>query len=574
MALTVSDYAVLGVTLLGFVLIGLYYQLTGGKQKTTQEYVLGDKNLSIIPVGFSLMVSFMCATSMFGLSAENYMRGTQFMVINASNILGTPIVAYLFLPVFYKLGYLSIYQYLEERFGKAVRITTSLAFSLQTVLRTALALYAAALAVEAITSVPQALSMAVVGAVCTFYSSVGGIKAVIVTDLFQSILMFGTIFAVIIVAAVEVGGVTEIWNIANHYGRIEFDNFQLDPTVRHSWWSLFIGGMFTYVSVYATNQVQIQRYLTMKNYQTAVKTLWFSWPITAFLSLSMCFSGLAIFAMYRHCDPIKTHRITTGDQLMSLFVLDTMGSIPGLTGLFLAGVCSSALCSVSAALNSLAAVTLEDYIAPFANGKMTDQKRVYCLKALVVFYGVITILLGFCAHFVGPLLQASMTIFGIIGGPILAVFTLGILVPYVNQKGSLIGLSVGLVLLFIIGLGGPKPPIENLPTYTNGCTSAIAYNDYHNFPSTDSPMVADQSDYLYIYKISYMYYIVMGFFTTAAVALMASLFFEPDVKDLQPILFSSLVSDRLIKANGVEHKRKAKTTRSVSFSNKIETFEM
>lgn len=66
-----------------------------------------------------------------------------------------------------------------------------------------------------------------------------------------------------------------------------------------------LGGAFTYVSVYGTNQVQVQRYLTTKDYNTAVKTLWFSWPITAFLSLSMCFSGLAIFSKYQDCDPIK-----------------------------------------------------------------------------------------------------------------------------------------------------------------------------------------------------------------------------------------------------------------------------
>lgn len=75
-----------------------------------QEYILGNKKLSIIPVAFSLMSSFMCASSMFGLAAENYLRGTHFMVINLSNIIGTPIVAYIFLPVFYKLEYLSVYQ--------------------------------------------------------------------------------------------------------------------------------------------------------------------------------------------------------------------------------------------------------------------------------------------------------------------------------------------------------------------------------------------------------------------------------------------------------------------------------
>lgn len=148
--------------------------------------------------------------------------------------------------------------------------------------------------------------------------------------------MFASIFAIIGSAAYEVGGLTEIWNIAEDFGRVDFFkyvffkffwqwrmllpvptvhsvnsvrflqySFQIDPTIRHTWWTLILGGMFTYISVYATNQVQVQRYLTMKDYDTVVKTLWFSWPITAFLSVSMCFSGLAIFSKYHDCDPIK-----------------------------------------------------------------------------------------------------------------------------------------------------------------------------------------------------------------------------------------------------------------------------
>ncbi|XP_050526960.1 putative sodium-dependent multivitamin transporter [Daktulosphaira vitifoliae] len=571
MAFAILDSVVLGCALLGSVLIGLYYRITGGRQKTTEEYILGDKNLSVIPVGFSLMASFMCATTMFGLSSENYMRGTHFMVINASNILGTPIVAYLFLPVFFKLGYVSIYQYLEERFGKMVRTATSLAFSLQTILRTALVLYAAAIATDAITGIPQVISMIGVGVICIFYSTIGGIKAVIITDLFQSILMFASVFAVIIISALEVGGLTEIWNIANEYGRVNFSNFQIDPTVRHSWWSLFIGGMFTYVSVYATNQVQVQRYLTMKNYDAAVKTLWFSWPLTAFLSLAMCFSGLAIFVKYRDCDPLKTHRIESGEQLMSLFVLDTMGSIPGLTGLYLSGVWSSAMCTVSAALNSLAAVTLEDYILPFSRAELSDKNRVVFLKLMVIVYGILSIMLGYCAQYVGSLLEASMSLLGIIGGPILAIFTLGIFVPYVNQKGSLIGLTIGLVFLFVIGLGGPKPRLKNLPTYTNGCKFE---NNLINSTLSVTPIYKDSESYIYLFRISYMYYIVLGFLTTSVVALIASLCFKSDVKDLKPILLSSLVSKRIMNESENARNKRIKIVRSVSNSKSMKKIEI
>ncbi|XP_025414481.1 putative sodium-dependent multivitamin transporter [Sipha flava] len=564
MALAVFDYVVLAVALLASAAIGLYYRLTGGKQQTVQEYMLGDRKLTIIPVGFSLMASFMCTTSMFGLCAENYLRGTQFMVINASNIIGTPIVAYVFLPVFYKLGYLSVYKYLEERFGKSTRTVASVAFSVQTILRTALVLYAASLALTAITGVSQTLSMTTVGVLCTFYSAIGGIKAVIVTDLFQSLLMFASVFTVIEVAAVEVGGLSEIWRIAYDRGRVEFFNFQMDPTVRHTWWSLTLGGAFTYVSVYGTNQVQVQRYLTMKDYGTVVRTLWFSWPITAFLSLCMCFAGLAVFTKYRDCDPIKAGRIATGDQLMPLFVLDAMGRTAGLTGLFLAGVCSSALCSVSAALNSLAAVTLEDYVTPLINFDIPDRRRVIWLKVLVIGYGALSIALAFCAHFVGPLLQASMTILGITGGPITAVFTLGILVPYVNQKGCLMGLVVGLLFSFVLGLGGPKPPVKDLPTYVNGCLPN-SFNDFY-YSSMATTTVVPEESYMYLFRISYMYFIVIGFMITLVVTLVASLFFESNVNNLDSKLFFAFVSDEIERKNIERRKKYSTTSKTVTFA--------
>lgn len=82
-------------------------------------------------------------------------------------------------------------------------------------------------------------------------------------------------------------------------------SFNIDPTERHSWFSLIIGGTFLYVSLYAINQTQVQRYLTMKDYKTAVKSLWYSLPMLALLSISTSFSGLAIFSKYYKCDPIK-----------------------------------------------------------------------------------------------------------------------------------------------------------------------------------------------------------------------------------------------------------------------------
>src|SRR5699024_4296556 len=88
------------------------------------------------------------------------------------------------------------------------------------------------------------------------------------------------------------------------------------------------------------------------------------WPILTCLSLATSFSGLAIYSKYYNCDPVSANIINSADQLMPLYVVDTMGSIPGLSGLFVAGIFSASLSTVSAAVNSLAAVTVEDYYKP------------------------------------------------------------------------------------------------------------------------------------------------------------------------------------------------------------------
>ncbi|XP_050533540.1 putative sodium-dependent multivitamin transporter [Daktulosphaira vitifoliae] len=546
MALGITDYIVFGLMLMISSSIGIYYRFTGGKQKTTQEYMLGNKNQSAIPVAFSLMASFMSAISLFGLSAENYSRGTQFAVINIGYLIGTPIIAYIFLPVFFKLGNLSVYEYLEKRFGSWTRITTSLAFSLQMILYMAIVLYAPALALEAVTGLSQDTSILLVGLVCVFYSTIGGIKAVIITDLFQAILMFASIYAVIGVAIYETGGVSEIWEIARKYDRIEFTNFNIDPTERHSFFSLVLGGMFTYVSLYAINQTQVQRYLTMKDYRTAVKSLWLSVPILSLLSLSTCLSGLAIYSKYYNCDPIKAGRISKEDQLMTLYVLDTMGNIPGLTGLFVAGIFSSGLSSVSPVLNSLAAVTMEDYIKPLTRTEISDKKKVYSMKLLVILYGSICILLAFLAKYFGSILQTSLTIFGVVGGPVLAVFTLGVLVPYVNQKGSMMGLITGLIFSFVLGFGGPKPPTKNLPTYTNSCL--VLNNTFSSINGSSLFINKEPEDgYLYLYRISYMYYIVLGFAATLLVGMIVSAIFRDPNNFIEPELFAPFVAKQLRK---------------------------
>lgn len=223
-----NTFGVWDIVVLVFMLmisagIGLYYRFTGGKQKTNQEYFLADRNTPVFTVAVSLMASFMSAITLMGVSMENYQYGSIFIVINVGYGLVTPVAAYLYLPVFWKLQTTSAYEYLERRFGRATRVCASLVYSLQMTLYMGIVLYAPALALKALTGIEQWAAILMIGLVCTFYSTIGGMKAVLVTDVFQAALMFAAIYCVIGGAIWRAGSVVPIWERALEGGRIYFN---------------------------------------------------------------------------------------------------------------------------------------------------------------------------------------------------------------------------------------------------------------------------------------------------------------------------------------------------------------
>lgn len=124
------------------------------------------------------------------------------------------------------------------------------------------------------------------------------------------------------------------------------------------------------------------------------------------------------------------------DQLLPLFVMDTLGEIPGLSGLFIAGVFSAALSSLSTCLNSMSAVVLEDFFKPFVNRPLSDSAVNWIMRSVVVCVGAICLALVFVVQKMGTVLQLTMSLEAITNGPLLAIFTMGILVPWINGNVS------------------------------------------------------------------------------------------------------------------------------------------
>ncbi|XP_076302458.1 putative sodium-dependent multivitamin transporter [Lasioglossum baleicum] len=545
------DYLVIGVMLSISAGIGIYYRFTGGRQRTAEEYFSANRTMGVVPLAIALTVSFMSAITLLGFSAENYVHGTQIMLFYLGGFFGTPIVLYFYLPVFAQLNATSVYEYLEKRFGVGARIVTSAANFLQLLLYTGVVLFAPSLALEATTGLSGNMSVLLIGFICTFYSTVGGIKAVLITDVFQGLLMFLGLGCVLGIAAGDLeGGLSDVWNIAREDGRVNFFDFRIDPTVRHTWWGLLIGGTTIFLSLYAVNQVQVQRLLTAKSLKASEHALILSGPITMGLGILTSFSGLVLYGVYRNCDPVTSGKISSFDKIMPYFAAERMSRVPGITGLFISGVFSASLSTISAMLNSLAAMALEDYVKPLCrrfNIEFPMEKATLIGKVLAVINGFGCLAVAFIAKSMATLVEAAIGITGAIGGPVLGIFTLGMFVERANETGAIAGIISALITCTWAAFGQPKPVAPMLPLSVDGCDNATLLLDHRNVTRFDDHV--DDSSYFYLYRISYVWYNPLGLFITLIVGYITSLItsriFHKNAREPDPSLFVPLLASRI-----------------------------
>ncbi|XP_061641190.1 sodium-coupled monocarboxylate transporter 1 isoform X3 [Phyllopteryx taeniolatus] len=359
---SVWDYVVFAGTIVGAAGIGLFQAFRGRKEASSAEFFLGGRQMTAVPVAMSLTASFMSGVTVIGTPVEAYLYGTSFWLFGISYVIMSTITAEIFVPLFYRLGITSAYEYLEMRFNWYIRIFGTLMYTIQTILYTALVIYAPALALNQITGMDLWGVLVATGAVCIFYCTLGGLKAVIWTDVLQMVIMLAGFVAVIARGAVLQGGLDKIWEDASQGGRLKAFDFDPDPLKRHTFWSILIGGSVTWMSVYSINQSQVQRYISCKTLRHAKMSLYVNMAgLCVTLSLAML-SGLTMFSIYKNCDPFTNGDVGSTDQLLPYLVMDILAVYPGIPGLFVAAAYSGTLSTVSSSINGLVAVTMEDFI--------------------------------------------------------------------------------------------------------------------------------------------------------------------------------------------------------------------
>ncbi|XP_030277599.1 sodium-dependent multivitamin transporter-like [Sparus aurata] len=536
MHFTTVDYVIFALLLAASTGIGLFYAFSGGRQRTTQEFLMADRSMSCLPVSLSLLATFQSAVAILGTPSEVYTFGTQYWFLGCSFFLGLLIPAHVFIPVFYRLRLSSAYEYLELRFNRTVRICGTVTFIFQMVIYMGVVLYAPALALNAVTGFDLWGAVLAVGLVCTLYTALGGLKAVIWTDVFQTVVMFAGQTAVIVVGASQAGGMGEVWRKAVNGSRIAGLDLNPDPLERHTFWTLGVGGVFLMLALYGVNQAQVQRYLSSRTEKDAIMSCYVVFPCQQIVLCLGCLMGLVMFARYGEDSPLDKGYVQTNDQMVLYFVMDVFRDLPGLPGLFVACLFSGALSTISSAFNSLATVTMEDLIRPYFPN-MTEAKATLLSKGLALVYGLVCLAMAYIASRMGSVLQAAFSIFGMVGGPLLGVFCLGMFFPWANPTGAVVGLVAGLAMAFWIGIGsfvmrmsGPT----SLPQL-NATASPLFDNMTTSVMTTLVTAKPRPTGVEALYSLSYLWYSAHNSTTVVVVGLIVSLLTGPmKEKELTP----------------------------------------
>ncbi len=447
---TLIDYAVFFVYLAATASIGLWF-VRG--QRDLNEYFLAGRSMGSLVVAMTVLASLFSGISFLAAPGEGYANGPVFYLVTLGFLIATPLTNIVFLRFYYNSRFFTAYQYLEERFSVTLRTLASLSFILRVLLWLAAATYAPALALEQVTGLPLWFTILCTGIVTTIYTTFGGMRAVIWTDIMQLLVLFGGQLLIVFVAVSQVpGGLGRVIELGQQGGRLNLST-SFDPTVRITLWGLILGAAFLHLVQMATDQVSVQRYLTARNLRTARRGLWIKLLLALPVSGLFYGTGLVLYAFYAvHGDPLAAGKITKVDQILPFFVVSQLPH--GLPGLFIAAIYAASMSTISAGINSLTSASLVDfYQRLWRNPDRSEHHQLRLARVLTLSYGALVIALAFLVERLGTLLEATNKVISLVGGPLVGLFLLGMVVARSTARGAVVGWASGMAMTIWICFG-------------------------------------------------------------------------------------------------------------------------
>lgn len=466
------DLAVLLIYLAGVVFFGCWFVR---KSNSTAEFTAAGRSLPGWAVGLSIFGTYLSSNTFIGVPGKAFGSNWNAFVFSLSLPIAALIAVRYFVPFYRRSGEISAYHHLEKRFGPWARAYVMILYLLVQMSRVAVILFGVALAMQPLTGWPMPVIIIGAGVLITVYTVMGGIEAVIWTDVVQSIVL--TVGAVVVLVVLLMGmpeGPVQAIEIAAEKDKFSLGSF--GPSLAEStFWVVLLFGLFENIKNFGIDQSFVQRYHTAKDDRAARKSVWLGALLYVPVSLMFFSIGTAAFSYYQtHPDELQQIRQVTakdilqseqttasvviseadiaekaasltdkeiGDKVLPHFIVNALP--PGLAGLLIAAIFAAAMSSIDTSLNSSATIIYSDIWKRYVNPEISERSSMRVLYTTTIIFGLIGTAAALAMIGVKSVLDIWWTLSGAFAGGMVGLFLLGLIVKRAGNTAAKIAVTIG-----------------------------------------------------------------------------------------------------------------------------------
>ncbi|PHS15803.1 MAG: ABC transporter substrate-binding protein [Blastopirellula sp.] len=440
------NMSVIVIYLAALVGLGIYFS---SRENGTEDFFLAGKRIPWWAAGLSIYATQLSAITFIALPAIPYVTNWLLYPAQLTMFLMAPVVVYWYLPFFRRLNVTSAYEYLERRFNLAARLFGSSTFIVFQLGRMAIVVFLPALALSAVTGMNVYASIIIMGVLATLYTVLGGMEAVIWTDVLQVFVLWGGMLLALCIIVADVGGIGVVFETARADSKLTMFNWDWG-TLQMATWLIVLGNFALQFGPYTTDQAVIQRYMTTKSDQDAARSIWLNGMLTIPFGLLFFVLGTSLYVFFKmHPDLLVLGM--KNDNVFPLFVSEKLP--PGLSGLVIAGVFAASMSSLDSSIHSVATAITTDFYKRF-KPDATDQQTLKIARVLTIVLGTIGTLLAIvlASWDIKSLLFLFQKLLGLTGSGLVGMFILGIFTRRANATGALTGAASSFMILLYIYL--------------------------------------------------------------------------------------------------------------------------
>jgi solute:Na+ symporter, SSS family len=476
--LPIVDLSVIILYLAGMIGIGVYFSR---KKQSTDQFTKASGHIPGWALGISLYATFLSSNTFLGVPGKAFGGDWNAFVFSLSMPFAAWIAARYFVPFYRKTGEVSAYTHLEHRFGPWARTYAMICFVLTQLARMGSIFFGIALTLQALTGIDMTTIMIVSGVCIISYTMLGGMEAVIWTEVVQG--MIKTVGALLVLGIIVYGmdnGVSDIFRIGDADNKFSLGSYDVTDYRSSTFWVIFLYGFFINLNNFGIDQNYVQRYHTAKNEQEAARSIWLCvyWYVP--VSLVFFFIGTALYAYFQqHPELIQAvksqvavekgvdiHSLLPadyGDKVLPYFMVTKVPS--GLLGLIIAAILSAAMSTISSGMNASATVFLKDIYQRYINKNVTPRVEMRVLYVATAAIGIFAIATGIVMIGVKSILDIWWQLAGIFAGGMLGLFLLGIISRTtgnaVAKASTMLGILVILWMTFSYLIPDQYPLLKN-----------------------------------------------------------------------------------------------------------------